>query len=428
MTAACLERLALVAATVSLGASAGEGILHPYPKLGGAVASVILLVSLVLAVLRARPGIGVFIRSAATVLGASVVFMAVGPMLIMLNKYIMTDLHFTYPMTLSGWGLLASGVFARGAVGCGLLQVDSQKMDQVAGCNWFKRALPIAVAKAGTLACGNAAYLFLGVGLISMLKAFTPVWIVALTKLAGLPLSSGAALLFLVPIIAGTAFVVQGDMKSSLIGIMLMSVSNLAEATSLVLTQKLLQQLKFTVTEGLYVLTLPGALILFLLAAAVEWPRMIQAGHAQIIYDHPLWFSASAILGLVVNFVGLLLVRVTSSLTMKLLGLFRNVSLVLVGVLIYKETYTGKSLLGYSVSFLGFLGYFWSQADPEGSDRLLQRLASLCSGSRYGRVGGEDADGVRPTTVGAVTPEEEKMGTAAPAEAHRRSWIEIGVR
>ncbi len=40
----------------------------------------------------------------------SMVYMLVGPSLIMLNKYIMQDLDFPYPMFLSGLGVLVSGL------------------------------------------------------------------------------------------------------------------------------------------------------------------------------------------------------------------------------------------------------------------------------------------------------------------------------
>ena len=42
-----------------------------------------------------------------------IVFMIVGPALILMNKYIMQDLNFPYPMFLSWMGIYTSGVFAQ---------------------------------------------------------------------------------------------------------------------------------------------------------------------------------------------------------------------------------------------------------------------------------------------------------------------------
>lgn len=73
--------------------------------------------------------------------------MAVGPFLILLNKHIMHDLHFPYPMFLSGLGVLASGAFSNMLVDFGYVAVENEL--QVKGSNYFYRVLPIAISSAG---------------------------------------------------------------------------------------------------------------------------------------------------------------------------------------------------------------------------------------------------------------------------------------
>ena len=101
------------------------------------------------------------------------VYMVIGPALILLNKFILHNLNFQYPMFLSGLGVLVSGIVARMLVGCGY--VTLQRKDAVEGLLWYRRVLPVGLAHAGTLAFGNSVYLLLNVGFIQMLKSFTPV-------------------------------------------------------------------------------------------------------------------------------------------------------------------------------------------------------------------------------------------------------------
>ena len=61
---------------------------------------------------------------------------------------------------------------------------------------YFRNLLPIGAAMAITLATGNAVYLFLPVGFIQMLKAFTPGgWLLFLHTLPPHPTLIGMAVL-----------------------------------------------------------------------------------------------------------------------------------------------------------------------------------------------------------------------------------------
>ena len=127
-----------------------------------------------------------------------IVYLCIGPGLILLNQHILKALNFPFPMFLSGLGVLASGVLAQIVVKLGLVNLERQESVQgvledtsslfilrlttlihhyyaLIGVLWFKRVLPVGLAHAATLAFGNAVYLYLNVGFIQMLKSFTPV-------------------------------------------------------------------------------------------------------------------------------------------------------------------------------------------------------------------------------------------------------------
>ena len=108
----------------------------------------------------------------AKTIGICILYMFLGPSLILLNKYILSDLGFPYPMFLSGLGVAVSAIVARVVVALGYVQLS--KKEAVEGSLWYRRVLPVGLAHAATLAFGNTVYLLLNVGFIQMLKSFTP--------------------------------------------------------------------------------------------------------------------------------------------------------------------------------------------------------------------------------------------------------------
>jgi len=100
-------------------------------------------------------------------------YLLVGPTLILVNRHILKVVGFNYPMALSGLGLVGaslSATFLVHVVGA----VQLERTELVTRRFVALNLAPIGLAMAATLACGNAVYLYLPVGFIQMLKAFTP--------------------------------------------------------------------------------------------------------------------------------------------------------------------------------------------------------------------------------------------------------------
>lgn len=320
------------------------------------------------------------------VLGTCLMFMIVGPALMMLNKDIMQSLGFHYPMSLSLMGLMSSAVGARLVVWLGFATVRSESLEVVSGSKWYGTALPVGACRALTLATGNAVYLHLGLGFIQMLKAFTPVMVLVVMRIAGVAKPSRIAVAFVFIIVFGTMLEVKGELSATPFGLFLLFASEFCEALSIVLTQRLLQNENFTVIETMYSLAPPGAFLLLLAAMICEWPRMIDQEHYAIILQRPAWFLSAAALGVAVNFVGYMVVQATSSLTCKILNIARCTGLVFVGVLVYGETIMPLELLGYCVALFGVLGYNFAQMLPKSASELEQSLEESCCVNAWKRI------------------------------------------
>ena len=78
----------------------------------------------------------------------------------------------------------------------------------------------------------------------------------------------------------------------------------------------------------------------------------------RIVTANPLTMAVATALGVVVNYLGFLVIRATSSLTLKVLAHVRNVSLVMLSALAMGDArYTPTQVLGYALSLMGVAAY-----------------------------------------------------------------------
>lgn len=161
-------------------------------------------------------------------------------------------------------------------------------------------------------------------------------------------------------ICAGTAIASVGEMNFSPIGLGIMFMAELTEATRLVLTQYLLNNLKFGIIEGQYYLAPAGALCLFAASAMMEMTAILEKGSLSLILQHPWMFLGAAFLGLGVQFLTFLVIQATGSVTLKVLGTARNAFLVVVSVYFMDELVMPLQFFGYfvSLSFFALYNYF----------------------------------------------------------------------
>ena len=98
-----------------------------------------------------------------------VVYLLVGPALILVNKKIMRDVGFGYPMMVSGIGQLSSAICS--AIAIKVLKV--QPLTCVAQVTWpfyLRNMMVVGGATAASLCFGNAGYLYLTVSFVQILK------------------------------------------------------------------------------------------------------------------------------------------------------------------------------------------------------------------------------------------------------------------
>jgi len=76
-----------------------------------------------------------------------------------------------------------------------------------------------------------------------------------------------------------------------------------------------------------------------------------------ILYNYKSLFMLAGILGFITNFAAFLVTQSLSGLYLKALGIFRNICLVGIAVILFNEVITTQQFIGYALSLVGFTYY-----------------------------------------------------------------------
>ena len=205
------------------------------------------------------------------------------------------------------------------------------------------------------MASGNYIYLLLDVGLIQMLKSFTPVIVMLGLYFSRIEIPSQSVVFSILMISVGTAVTCSFSPHVTILGLLVMLLTTSFEAVRMVLTQYILKDLKLGVVESQYFLSSSTAMCLFTASALTEIPQMIQARGFYILYEQFGVFVLAASLGILVNYLTYFVIQLTSSLNLKILGMFRNILLIMVSIFLYQEKVTTNAMIGYGVALVGFI-------------------------------------------------------------------------
>eukprot|EP00467_Chlorarachnion_reptans_P023662 CAMPEP_0114521314 /NCGR_PEP_ID=MMETSP0109-20121206/20116_1 /TAXON_ID=29199 /ORGANISM="Chlorarachnion reptans, Strain CCCM449" /LENGTH=340 /DNA_ID=CAMNT_0001702403 /DNA_START=125 /DNA_END=1147 /DNA_ORIENTATION=+ len=283
-----------------------------------------------------------------------ILFMTLGPSLIMINKYILKDLGFSFPIThtfytsafcsVTVW--IASTVFGWKRPHANMITFEF----------YMRNVMPIGFFLGATIVLGMSSYLYLTVSFVQMLKASTPVMIVSFLKFFGIESPTIQILSSVLIICFGTVLSGYGEIKFELIGVFLMLSGQVAEALRLVFTQKLLKNLKFDILESLCYVTPAATLWVFVAAIIFELPKMTSQTFEIVTSNLFLWILAGCF-AVGVNAINSVVIKFTGSLMMKLLATARNASLVIFNVIFMAEAVSFVQFCGYTISLAGFMMY-----------------------------------------------------------------------
>jgi len=270
---------------------------------------------------------------------------------ILYNKWILAYYGFPYPITLTMWHMFFSGTLAFACVRGGYVTSINMSSE-----TYLRAIVPIGALFAGTLWLGNAAYLYLSVSFIQMLKALMPVAVFGVGCVFGTESFTTNAMANMIVVTIGVAIASYGEINLVWVGVFLQLLSVATESTRLTLVQILLQRRGLSlnpITTMYYIAPVSFAFL------SIPWgfieARQLFADE-KVNFDIPIFLSNAAA-AFALNMSVFMLIGKTSALTMNIAGVIKDWMLIGLSVLIFKAAVTGINLGGYLLAFVGVCWY-----------------------------------------------------------------------
>ncbi|KAL4418768.1 hypothetical protein ABPG77_010373 [Micractinium sp. CCAP 211/92] len=335
-------------------------------------------------------------------------WIALSAAVILYNKWVLAFSGFPYPVALTMWHMFFCAALAWAIIRLGYVEPVNMNMD-----TYLRTIVPIGGLYAGTLWLGNAAYLYLSVSFIQMLKATMPVAVFTVGCLFGTEHYTASRLLNMVVITVGVAIASFGEINFVVIGVILQMASVATESTRLTLVQILLQRrgIKLNPITTLYLIAPACFAFLCIPFFFLELPKMMNDPSLKV---DPLIMITNAGAAFGLNMAVFLLIGKTSALTMNIAGVVKDWILILLSYLMYKAPVTALNLEGYGLSFLAVCWYNYQKL------RSMQVSKPPASGAQ--EKGGRDEESTRLLAgAGAGGSSSEVPGGSHPLSPRRSS-------
>lgn len=313
----------------------------------------LLAVSKLKSVLGVSPG-QVDMRKVAELITALTLFLVSGPAVIIINKRIMKEHHFHFPIVLASLGNVLMMVLTRTMVALGWVELQTKTME------WGRYArvvLLLNCANFATQVLGMWAYMFISVPEIQILKSITVVLVMIFAAVFVKEPINGVLVASVFVIAAGTAISAIFEHDSSRIvarpgaqafGVVICILASTFEAAKSVCTQILMDSLKLF--DGLYWSSPAFVFVAIIFVCAIELKGLIAHEFTSQLIG---LLVLNAILTGFIVLSSFWFVKLVGALTLKVVTQARTVGLILVSVFFFQEHCTPMMYVGYAVSLVG---------------------------------------------------------------------------
>ena len=176
-----------------------------------------------------------FARARALLYSISLIVQWLSSSLIILNKHILSERGFHFPLTLVMLHMAFGSAASTAWRALGWVEVPPLTLAE-----WAAKFLPVGFCFAISMGAGNAAYLYISVAFVQMLKASTPVAVLLTAFAFGLGKPTLRLALYIVLISGGVASACAAQLDPSAVGVAVQLVAVVAVAMRLCLVNVLL--------------------------------------------------------------------------------------------------------------------------------------------------------------------------------------------
>ncbi|KAK4202617.1 triose-phosphate transporter family-domain-containing protein [Triangularia verruculosa] len=283
------------------------------------------------------------------------IWISLSSSVILFNKWILSTLHFEYPVILTTFHLVFATLMTQLLARYTTL-LDGRKTVKMTGRVYLRAIVPIGFFFSLSLICGNLTYLYLSVAFIQMLKATTPVFVLFSSWGLGVSQPNLKVFLNVSVIVVGVVIASVGEIKFVWIGFIYQIFGIAFEALRLTMVQRLLSSAEFKMDPlvSLYYFAPVCAAMNFVVALFWELPKVSM----QEVYDVGfMTFLLNGMCAFALNVSVVFLIGKTSSLVLTLCGVLKDVLLVVASMIIWGTQVTGLQFFGYSIALGGMVYY-----------------------------------------------------------------------
>lgn len=275
--------------------------------------------------------------------------------LILLNKHILSRAGFNFPVTLVLIHMSFCSLCALIWKLCGWITVPYLGGPRV----YIARFVPVGLFFAASLSLGNAAYLFISVAFVQMLKASTPVATLLVSLCLGLERPSCRLGFYVMLVSSGIIALCVAQVNPSVPGVLLQLGSISCEAVKLCLVNILLTSrgLKLSPVASLYFIAPVCAAALLPVWVLFEAARLAARGTGAFAAVGGGIFAVNLCLAYVLNIATMALIQNTSALTLNVAGVIKDLLLIGYSVTVSGAIVSTTQYGGYFVAFVGVAAY-----------------------------------------------------------------------
>jgi len=317
--------------------------------------------------------------------------------IILFNKHILTGYNFPYPATLVLIHMLFASACCTTAKVLGWVDIPQLALRQ-----WLTQILPVGLCFAVSLVLGNAAYLYISVAFVQMLKASTPVAVLLCSFAFGLEKPTFKLAGFIVLISAGISTACANEIDMSMIGVAVQMSAVGAEALRLCLVSMLLTSKGLRLSSLATLYYVAPACALCLLPPWLWWEGRPLLHHHMAPLHHvgaPLLLLNASVVVLL-NLSTMALIKHTSALTLNVSGVFKDIGLILWSVYVSGAIVTPLQYVGYGVALAGVVGFSEYKRANAAASKVLPSEAN----AEKVPLSTADADSAADTSSPALTP------------------------
>ncbi|KAK8956487.1 putative sugar phosphate/phosphate translocator [Platanthera guangdongensis] len=275
---------------------------------------------------------------------------------LLLNKYLLSNYGFKYPIFLTMCHMTACSLFSYVAIAW----MKVVPMQVVRSRLQFVKIAALSLVFCGSVVSGNISLRYLPVSFNQAVGATTPFFTAVFAYIMTVKRESWITYITLIPVVTGVVIASGGEPSFHLFGFIVCVAATAARALKSVLQGILLSSEGEKLNSMNLLLYMAPVAVVFLLPATLLMEKnvlgiTIALAREDIKIVWYLLFNSS--LAYFVNLTNFLVTKHTSALTLQVLGNAKGAVAVVISILIFRNPVSVTGMLGYSLTVVGVILY-----------------------------------------------------------------------